>query len=268
MIAILMAAAGLLGLGALLSAGGGGANLSNVWQDIAIDRVVKHEGGYKAINPNRDGAGLSLGPLQWAQRPGNLHVPLTAMYRASPTRFQEVFGPSWQTLLEDTKQPGVRPIAGHHLWEEPWLSRFRAAVEEPVFVAAMRDAIKVDRHWQGALRAVMKLGVFTTRAVALVFDASVQEGPARAMQIAEQVREEGWRGQEALRRFANISASRFRRKRAPTAPYPAAHIEWRRTGNEWHAWAGSFDLYADIRRRRMGIVEDPALGDEPLTAEG
>ena len=69
---------------------------------------------------------------------------------------------------------------------------------------------------------------------------------------------------ELLATYAQLAPAHFRRTTPPTSPYPASHIEWRKTGDVWHAWAGRFDLYAGIARRRMGIVNDPDLSDEPV----
>ena len=69
---------------------------------------------------------------------------------------------------------------------------------------------------------------------------------------------------ELLATYARLAPAHFRRTTPPTSPYPASHIEWRKTGDVWHAWAGRFDLYAGIARRRMGIVNDPDLSDEPV----
>ena len=49
--------------------------------------VMGHESGsgdsaYLALNRNTDGAGLSVGIIQWAQRPGGLGVLLASLHRA------------------------------------------------------------------------------------------------------------------------------------------------------------------------------------------
>ena len=45
-------------------------------RDRVLARVSKHEGRHDSLNLNYDGAGLSFGIIQWAQKPGSLGVLL------------------------------------------------------------------------------------------------------------------------------------------------------------------------------------------------
>jgi len=108
----------------------------------------------------------------------------------------------------------------------------------------------------------------TERSMAMFFDTCVQQGPSAAMGIAERVlkrfRDESRTRvpyKALLEAYAREAPKRYRRSTAPTKPFPSSHIEWRKTGSEWHAWAGQFDLYAVILRRRMRILADETLGD-------
>ena len=273
---------GLVGVGAVvvLAAAGSGSPVAGAqrvvrttmdWADKVIARVSRHEGSYDSLNLNLDGAGLSFGIIQWAQKVGNLGVLLAEMQRTDPERFAATFGPDWQALLDVTARSSLEPVAGVVLWREPWVSRFKAAGRDPVFIEVQNRLARQGHHFQGALQAAAVFGVWTERALALFYDTSVQQGPAFAKSNAEKVRDEflgkgltriGYR--DVLLRYAQRAPAHFRRTTAPTKPYPVSHIEWRKTGDEWHAWAGQFDLYAGITRRRMGIVNDPDLSDEPL----
>jgi hypothetical protein len=66
---------------------------------------------------------------------------------------------------------------------------------------------------------------------------------------------------DLLREYARLCYEPYRRTVEPTAPWPNPRLVWRETDGEWHVWAGSFDLYADIKRRRESIVADAALSD-------
>ena len=242
------------------------------WMDRVIARVSKHEGKYDSLNLNLDGAGLSFGIIQWAQIVGNLGKLLTAMQQADPATFAATFGPHWQELLAVTNAParGARmaPVDGAVLWKEPWVSRFRQAGQTPVFIQVQNRVAAQGHHWQGAVEAARDLGIATERSLALLYDTSVQQGPDFAQRHAQRIRDT-YAGRpstqiEILTAYASTAPAHFRRTSPPTKPYPASHIEWRKTGDEWHAWAGVFDLYTNIIRRRMGIVNDPSLNDNPV----
>lgn len=273
---LLLGAVGAGAVVALVVAGGGSplagarrvASATMGWADRVIARVSRHEGRHDSLNLNLDGAGLSFGIIQWAQKPGNLGVLLAEMQRADPARFATTFGPAWRELLAVTSAGSLAPVAGAVLWHEPWVSRFRAAGRDPVFVEVQNRLAKQGDHFRGALEAAAVLGVWTERALTLFYDTSVQQGPRFAKRLAERVRDEFLghgvqrvRYGDLLYRYAELAPAHFRRTTPPTAPYPASHIEWRPTAGEWHAWAGSFDLYENIRRRRMSIVRDPQLSD-------
>ncbi len=241
------------------------------WIDRVIARVSKHEGKHDSLNLNLDGAGLSFGIIQWAQKVGNLGLLLAEMQRTDPERFARIFGPDWRELLQVTAASSLAPVGGQVLWKEPWISRFTAAGRDPVFIEVQNRLARRGHHFQGAVEAAKALGVATERSMALLYDTSVQQGPAFAKRLAARVRAMFTTGGaarvpylELLTTYARLAPAHFRRTTPPTKPYPVSHIEWRKTGDEWHAWAGRFDLYAGITRRRMAIVNDPNLSDEPV----
>ena len=274
---LLLGGAGALGVLALAASSPGRQAASRAleagmdWMDRVLARVSKHEGRHDSLNLNYDGAGLSFGIIQWAQKPGSLGVLLAEMQRTDPARFATTFGQDWPALLQTTAAGSLAPVGGQVLWREPWVSRFQAAGRDPVFVAVQNRLAKNGEHFQGAIEAARELGVATERSLALLYDTSVQQGPAFAKRLARRVRARITGGgaaavsyPELLATYAQLAPAHFRRTTPPTSPYPASHIEWRKTGDVWHAWAGRFDLYAGIARRRMGIVNDPDLSDEPV----
>ncbi len=242
------------------------------WMDRVITRVSKHEGKHDSLNLNLDGAGLSFGIIQWAQIVGNLGKLLSAMQQADPATFAATFGPHWQQLLAVTnaasRSARLAPVGGQVLWKEPWVSRFRQAGTTPVFIRTQNRVAAQGHHWLGAVQAARILGIATERSLALLYDTSVQQGPDFAQRHAQRIRD-AYAGRpssqlEILTAYASSAPAHFRRTSPPTKPYPSSHIEWRKTGDEWHAWAGVFDLYTGIIRRRMSIVNDPHLTDNPV----
>jgi hypothetical protein len=244
------------------------ASDDRVWIRRVIAFVSATEGRTDSLNRNLDGAGLSYGILQWNQRSGNLGVLLRAFYEADPTAFVQIFGPTSSVLLEATVRGGLERVDGALLWEEPWVSRFVAAGRYAPFVAVQWRLAEQGEHFQGALDAARILHVHTERAMALFFDRSVQQGPGAARQMAEQLRAHGVSGYpEVLRAYGELAAARFRRTTPPPSPQfspRAPHIVWKRVGDEWHAVAGRWDLYLDVRRRSSRILGATQLSDQQL----
>lgn len=242
---------------------------TGAWVDRVVDRVSKHEGRYDSLNLNTDAAGLSFGILQWAQRTGDLGKLLAAMATADSEAFQRIFGPSWQALLDATAKGSLGPVEGALLWRDPWVRRFQAAGQWPVFQAAQRRMARDGQHFQGALQAARVLGVATERALALYYDTAVQQGATAAVQLAEKVaarygdRLASTPYDQILHAYATAAADRVRRATEP-APHKNPNLRWVQVGNEWHLFAGKVDLYNTIKRRRFGLLADADLRDDPV----
>jgi len=237
------------------------------WIRRVIERVSGHEGGYASLNRNTDNAGLSFGILQWSQATGQLGVLLQRMRAADPPRFEAIFGPHWEALLQATKAGSLGPVAGAVLWTSPWAERFARAGSDPVFQAVQRRLAREGEHMRGAIAASEALGIATERALALLYDTAVQQGPGAALTIARQAlevaREQGPLSDgETLAWYAQRAADRHRRRTEPSRKVTAGgRLEWRRVGDHWHQFAGSIDLYENIRKRRGSILADRNLGD-------
>jgi len=143
------------------------------WMQTVIARTSAKEGGYDAINPNEDGAGLSFGILQWNQTSGNLGKLLAAMWATDSPTFERIFGSSWRALLDTLRAGGVRTIGGVYPWQEPWASRFRAAGRTPAFQRVQDELARSDPHMASALAIAALLNVMNERSMALFFDTSV-----------------------------------------------------------------------------------------------
>ena len=154
------------------------------------------------------------------------------------------------------------------------MSRFIAAGRHPPFIDAQWQVAAQGEHFHGALDSARILGVRTERAMTLFFDRSVQQGPGTARRMAETLRA-SWGAHrpsytEALRAFADLAGATFRRTTLPATPYfseRARHIVWKAVGTEWHAFAGRWDLFADVMKRTSRILTDPGLSDAPVNPE-
>lgn len=244
------------------------------WLANVIARTSAHEGGYGSVNPNQDGSGLAWGILQWTQASGNLGRLLASMAATDAAAFSRIFGVSSRDLLAATATPGLRSVGGAHLWQEPWLSRFRAAGAHPPFRTVQDRFALGDQHMQAALKAAHAIGVVTERSVAVAFDTAVQQGPNAATAVAEKVRTHVLTVgpnpvpyTDLLARFAHTAADRARR-RTPPDPDSASASRWKPVDGEWHLFAGSVDLYRNILGRRTALLRDPVLADVPVAGAG
>jgi hypothetical protein len=226
------------------------------------------------MNLNRDGNGLSYGLIQWTQRSGSLYKLLGSMQATDPAGFARTFGPQSAALLDVAQRKSLEPVGGARLWEEPWVSRFRAAGQSPTFVAVQWALATRGEHFQGAEAVSRILGVRTERAMTLFFDRSVHQGPTAAAAVATRLRDQlaasgaaSVRYGDLLDAFARGMADRFRRTAQPaSATYAsgAPNVLWKQVGAEWHAVAGPWDLYETALGRARKILADPTLPDVAL----
>jgi hypothetical protein len=248
------------------------------WATRVVSRVSASEGRADSLNRNLDGNGLSFGIIQWTQKSGSLHLLLASMHATDAAEFGRVFGPHTAELLETTRRRSLAPVGGAVLWEEPWVARFQAAGRHPTFVAVQWAVAVRGEHFQGALDVARILNIRTERALTLFFDRSVHQGPTAARAAAERIRARlaasgspTVRYRDLLDNFANTMAARFRRTTRPqTEAFSASapHIKWKQVGNEWHAVTGPWDLYTTAMGRARKILDDPAVPDAVLPAEG
>ncbi len=251
------------------------ASTPSGWQERVLAAVVRHEAGglnYGAQNRNWDGAGLSYGVLQWTQHSGNLGKLLAAMAKADPDAFHRIFGEHSAELLRVTAAASLSAVGGAFLWREPWTSRFKAAGQHPAFQQVQLQMALTGEHWQGAAKAAGILGVHTERSYALFFDTATQQGPGRAAQLAQQLRDHLTAPGavrvayiDLLTAYAERAANRYRRTTPPKTLQIRTDLAWRQVGErEWRMFAGNVDLYTNVRKRRLGIVADRSLSDVPL----
>ena len=242
----------------------------SAFRRVVIAYVAQHEGGQigtSAINANSDGAGLSYGLIQWAQRPGGLGKVLAKMQQRDPQAFAQTFGIPWQELLRVTNASDeagrMAPVGGVLLWQEPWISRFRQSGAYLPFVEAQWDMAENGEHMKGAEKAARILGVFSQRALTLLYDRAVQQGayaiPKHAQEVADRYAAQGVRPGERqiLLDFQRQAASGFSSANQPGS-------SWRPVGDVWHKFRGSIDLYADVMKRSDHVLNDPMLSDAPL----
>lgn len=141
--------------------------------------------------------GLSFGFIQFTQDGGSLGEVLQDMFNNHPMKFEQVFGPHYKELLETTnkkgrgrvngRSPRVQPVGGHDLWDDYWASRFiRAGKDTDLQKSQLKHAI--NNYLKPAIKTCQDLNISSERGLAVVFDRSVQYGPAGAKRLIGRIR--------------------------------------------------------------------------------
>ena len=224
-----------------------------------IEQVAPFESGregYAAINADgeyggrfgtdhpahrRYHVGLSYGIVQFTQDSGTLGRLLTLMRDRDPGRFREIFGDDSDALLRVTNATGprssaspggrsarVQPVGGADLWTEPWLSRFRRAADHIPFQAAQNE-LAATLYLEPVLRFAGWLGLDTDRALAMLYDRSVQMGVGGArrwtIEAVGPVQTAAQR-QQALGALGHADLRAFQRQVQRASPDFASDGEW------------------------------------------
>ncbi len=162
-------------------------------------------GRFAVLNLNTDGAGLSFGVIQWAQRPGRLGEILEAFKAADAAQFSAIFGAgdssaAARLLAHVGKRNGGVDSAGRsidpvfELTSEPWPSRFRQAALSPVFQSAqIQTALAAFTQSLTLIRANVP-EVRTGRGVAFLLDVANQFGDAGVSRLCAKSRGPGESG--------------------------------------------------------------------------
>ncbi len=214
---------------------GGGFVLPYEARLAAVRRVALNEGAgsLTAINRNTDGAGVSIGLVQWSQRGGGLIELLRVWRDRERARLISHLGPSWVRVLETAARKSLDPVDGAPLWAEPWLGRWRAALADPALQVLQLETAANGSHMVAAESAFRTLGARSVRALTLIYDRSIQQGGSRVRRVAAQVQAE-----------IPDASEREKLERLVDVLEPLAG-----------RWAYT------VRARSRGILDDPKLSD-------
>ena len=195
---------------------------------LSVTAQMEGSGKFAALNLNTDGAGLSFGLIQWAQRPGRLAEIVNAFCQAGSEDFARIFGagdlPTAQMLLAHTRKPngGVDPACGEaidpdfDLIHEPWVSRFRTAA---AFVPYQK--VQVATALADFAQSYTRLRQYATdmtseRSVGFMLDLANQFGDGGAKSIYQAVHKDGMSESELMTAIAAESVRRIKNFKAPT----------------------------------------------------
>ncbi|HYY98828.1 MAG TPA: hypothetical protein VE642_09575, partial [Pyrinomonadaceae bacterium] len=227
---------------------------------MTITMLFEGGGKFTAFNANTDGAGLSFGLIQWAQKPGRLNELLGAFRDAEPQVFANVLGGGdaalAAALVKHTAKPngGVSKATGattdpkFDLIHEPWAGRFRRAgmnralqrVQVTTAIKDFTDSLKMLKGFAPEIRS--------ERGVAFMLDLANQHGDGGAKKIVAAVRaaHPGVFGDEAKLMLAleNESVARVTAQHGGAKNGPA--------------------IIQSTRSRRDAFRTTPALSDAPF----
>ncbi|HEY7036580.1 MAG TPA: hypothetical protein VH482_34950 [Thermomicrobiales bacterium] len=160
----------------------------------AVNRDGEFAGRFGVEHPayGRYHVGLSYGIVQFTQDSGSLGRLLVMMRDRDAAMFAHIFGDASDDLIRVTNAAGpgsadapdgrsarVQPVAGADLWEEPWVSRFRAAANHVPFQAAQNE-LASTLYLDPMLRFAAWFGLDSDRALAMVLDRAIQMGTGGA----------------------------------------------------------------------------------------
>src|SRR5688500_14521405 len=165
---------------------------------VALTAQFEAAGKFTARNRNSDGAGLSFGIIQWAQKPGRLHGLLRGFSDAQPGLFVQVFGAGSVTLagnlLAHVAKPnggvmkgGFTTDAAFDLVSEPWNSRFIEAGRDRGWQRVqIAQAIAAYKESFNVIQSVAPIAK-SERALAFLLDVANQHGNGGLKNICTRV---------------------------------------------------------------------------------
>lgn len=166
---------------------------------MTVTMMFEGGGKFTAFNANTDGAGLSYGLIQWAQRPGRLNELLRAFRADAPSAYVNVIcggdAALGNGLVNHTAKPnggvtskGVTTDPKFDLIRDPWAARFkRAGLDRALQRVQVTTAIDAFEFSLGKLRDFAP-EIRTERGVAFMLDVANQFGDAGAKKVVAAVR--------------------------------------------------------------------------------
>ena len=172
---------------------------SGLLRMMTVTMIFEGGGKFTAFNANTDGAGLSFGLIQWAQRPGRLNELLRAFRDQAPAAYTGVLcggdAALADGLIKHTAKPnggvtpkGVTTDPKFDLIRDPWAARFkRAGLDRALQGVQVKTAIDA---FERSLRILSGFApeVRTERGVAFMLDVANQFGDAGAKRVTAAVR--------------------------------------------------------------------------------
>ena len=146
---------------------------------------------FAGLTGDFDGEGISFGAIQFALGTGSLGEFLQALDTRSPKVLDEVFQDHAAVVRAMLRSPideqltWARSIqhAAHHQLDEPWQGQFKTLGRRSECQAMQVEFAK--KRYTAAVNLCTELGLWSERAVALMFDIKVQNGSISPLVMAQ-----------------------------------------------------------------------------------
>ncbi len=201
-----------------------GNSYSGMYRVLSLVAQMEGVGRFAALNRNTDGAGLSFGLIQWAQRPGRLTDILKAFRDTERDSFVNIFGAGDAAVAADlithvsrkngglVKETGVTMDPDFDLIAEPWIGRFqKAALLPPYQAVQVSTAVGAFLKSRAAIKAYAPQ-LASERAVSFMIDAANQFGDGGAKDLYQTVNKPGMAEMDLLEAIADESVRRMPEK--------------------------------------------------------
>ena len=188
---------------------------------VSLTSQFEGAGQFAAMNRNSDGAGLSFGLIQWAQKPRRLNELLRAFQTQQPSLFAQTFGDGDATLAQQliahtardnggVDKSGATTNPAFDLIRPPWDERFLRAgrtvelqrVQLDLAVAAFAKSLTGLQTHAPQVRS--------ERGIAFMLDVANQHGDGGALSILSAVQRPGLSEPDLLLAVQEESVARVR----------------------------------------------------------
>ncbi len=198
-----------------------GNSYSGMYRVLSLVAQMEGVGRFAALNRNTDGAGLSFGLIQWAQRPGRLVDIVKAFRDADRDSFVNIFGAGDAAVAADlithvsrkngglVKETGVTLDPDFDLIAEPWITRFQKAALLPLYQAVqVSTAVGAFLKSRAAIKAYAPQ-LASERAVSFMIDVANQFGDGGAKDLYQTVNRPDMAEMDLLEAIADESVRRM-----------------------------------------------------------
>ena len=150
---------------------------------------------FAGLSGDFDGQGISFGVLQWNFGQGSLQPLLVEMNRRHPKLLRDLLHeeyPLFTAFLKATREEqlawarSIQDPIRHSIFE-PWRGLLKTLGKMPEFQEI--EVAAADKLYQSAKKLARQYGLWSERAVALMFDILVQNGSISALVRAQILRD-------------------------------------------------------------------------------
>jgi hypothetical protein len=194
---------------------------------LSVVSIVEGGGRFDAVCANRDKAGLSVGIIQWAQKPGRLSELLEAWNTAAPAELSRIFGGDASLkAVRDQAKLGKEALNANGTSKNPnleftklqFLNAFREALGSSRLQAVQVDTAAASFRAIGLELAKFAAVITTAKGIAFMLDLANQHGPGGAKKIYLKAVKTTMNEKEAMETMTGESVDRLAAQFPPRPP--------------------------------------------------